>query len=115
MIEPHEALDQAERLLAAGYHLAAAMVCRVALEQHLQALAGQHGVLLRLRGGPTLAVHLCRVGVIDKPTRQTLCKLLRHASKAAHGADLATDRTARLLADARRVLESQRLTLLLAG
>src|SRR5205085_4703483 len=82
-------LDMAERLVADGYLLPAAVVARFALEAHLRALAERAGVNTQARGKPKRAAalndDLSKSGVDRKAEHKQVLAWQDLRNSAAHG------------------------------
>jgi hypothetical protein len=108
MLSPVTAIELAEQYSAQGHHIAAGVLCRVALERHVRRLAKQHGIGQSGRMTAHVVNALVASDALPKPQAVLIRKALGKASKAAHGQDLGAERTTGLVAWVRRLTEDPR-------
>jgi hypothetical protein len=107
-LSPVTAVELAEQYASQGHHIAAGVLCRVALERHIRRLAKQHGIGQSGRMTAHVVNALVATDALPKPQAVLIRKALGKASKAAHGLDLGHERTMALVAWVRRLTENPR-------
>ena len=98
-------IDQAEELLAKGYHTAAAVLAGAVLEQHLRSLCSKYGVNeIGANGKPKtmdpINTDLCKASAYDLIQQKHITYLAGIRNNAAHGNGITPDDASALVRDA---------------